>query len=44
MNLNKIYDVSNNQVVIQLPKSFHGKKQVFVTISEVDELKQKRLS
>lgn len=43
MSLNKIYDINNNQVVINLPNSFYGKKKVLISISEIDETKQQKL-
>lgn len=43
MTLNKIYDIKDNQVVIQLPENFRGKKKVLVSISEVEQTKKQKL-
>ena len=43
MTLNKIYDIKNNQVVIQLPDSFKGKKKVKIIISEIENTKKQKV-
>ncbi|MCB0508024.1 MAG: hypothetical protein R2739_10070 [Chitinophagales bacterium] len=43
MTINKIYDIKNNQVVIDLPNSFKGKKKVKISISEVKQSKKDKI-
>ena len=38
-----IYDIKNNQVVIQLPDSFKGKKKVKIIISEIENTKKQKV-
>lgn len=42
MTMSRIYDINNNQIVIELPKTFLGKKKVMVTINDIDEKKDQK--
>ncbi|PSR54802.1 hypothetical protein AHMF7605_15465 [Adhaeribacter arboris] len=44
MKLKQIYDVSNNQLIINLPESFSNKRRVLVIIDDdIDEVNEKLL-
>jgi hypothetical protein len=44
MTLTKIFNVENNQVIINLPDNFKGKTQLSITMEDLDELKLKKLN
>ena len=37
MTLKQVYNVNNNQLTINLPKNFHGRKQVMVIVEDIEE-------
>jgi hypothetical protein len=44
MTLRKIIEITNShQLVISLPKGFHDKKKVLVTIDEIPESRSKKM-
>lgn len=44
MTVTKTYIVSNNQIVIDLPKDFRGKKKVNVTIEDVKSTHEEKFA
>ena len=37
MTLKQVYNVNNNQLTINLPENFRGKKQVMVIVEDIEE-------
>jgi hypothetical protein len=37
MTLKQVYDVNNNQLTINLPENFRGRKQVMVIVEDIEE-------
>jgi hypothetical protein len=45
MTYKKTYDIQkNNQIVIDLPERFRSKKKVRVTIEDIDETREEKIS
>lgn len=38
MTLKQVYNVSNNQLTINLPENFRGRKQVMVIVEDIEEV------
>lgn len=43
MSVQKIYEVKNNQLVINLPDSFKGRDKVLVTVDDVIESREEKI-
>ncbi|HAT76448.1 MAG TPA: hypothetical protein DCS17_00220 [Flavobacterium sp.] len=39
MTLKQVYNVNNNQLTINLPENFRGRKQVMVIVEDIEETK-----
>jgi hypothetical protein len=37
MTLKQVYNVNNNQLTINLPENFRGRKQVMVIVEDIDD-------
>jgi hypothetical protein len=44
MTLKQVYSVNNNQLIINLPEKFNGKKQVMVIVEDIDEVQLDKYS
>ena len=44
MTLRRIVDIINNQLILTLPESFRGKKQVLVIVDDSVETKNEKLA
>jgi hypothetical protein len=44
MTLKQVYNVNNNQLIINLPEKFNGKKQVMVIVEDIDEVQLDKYS
>ena len=38
MTLKQVYNVNNNQLTINLPENFRGRKQVMVIVEDIEEV------
>jgi hypothetical protein len=38
MTLKQVCNINNNQLIINLPKKFYGRKKVMVILEDIDEL------
>jgi hypothetical protein len=38
MTLKQVYDVNNNQLTIDLPENFRGRKQVMVIVEDIEQV------
>ncbi len=43
MQIRQIYQIDNNQLLIEIPPSFDLKKKVLVTLEQVDDVLEKKL-
>ncbi|MBX2967689.1 MAG: hypothetical protein KF845_16225 [Cyclobacteriaceae bacterium] len=44
MTLTKIYKVEDNKVIINLPAEFRNKKKLLITVNDIDDSKNSKLS
>lgn len=43
MQVRQVYEINNNQLLINIPSTFDNKKKVIVTLEQIDEMFDKKL-